>query len=75
MKEEEGEEWRAMKRELLATEGDERGGCWRALNPTRTVRGEEDEERGWKAARRRCFCGGRRRRTCKSNRIWWVAAG
>jgi hypothetical protein len=47
---------------MLATNSDEGGGCWRALNPTRTVRGEEAEERGWKAARRRCFRSGRRRR-------------
>ena len=75
MKEEEGEEWRAMKAELLATEGDERGGCWRALNPTTNVMGEGADERGWKAARRGCFRGGRRRGACTTNRIWWVAAG
>ena len=54
---------------MLATESDEGGGCWRALNPKGTVRGEEVEERGWKAARWRHFRGGRRRRIFKSNRI------
>jgi hypothetical protein len=56
-------------------EGDERGGSWRALNPTRTLRGEEADETGWKVARRGCFCGGRRRVTCEGNRIRWLAAG
>ena len=55
-------------------ECDERGGSWRALNPTRTLRGKESDEIGWKAARRGCFRGGRRRVTCKGYRIWWVAA-
>ena len=75
MKEEEGEEWRAMKAGDGSDGQQRRQRILTTLKPCATVSGEGGEDKGWKAARRRRTGGGRRRMPTKSNRIWWGEAG